>query len=133
MNQPWVSVLQRRYAYHVRKKLDVAAMNEASQFLVGSHDFASFGRPPQGDNTRRLVTQAEWSANGNLLAFEITANAFLYRMVRTIVGTLIQVGLGQLAASEIRNILEARDLTRSASPAPAHGLCLVQVSYPVEG
>lgn len=133
MNQPWVSVLQRRYAYHVRKKLDVAAMNEASQFLVGSHDFASFGRPPQGDNTRRLVTQAEWSANGNLLAFEITANAFLYRMVRTIVGTLIQVGLGQLAASEIKNILEARDLTRSASPAPAHGLCLVQVSYPVEG
>jgi tRNA pseudouridine38-40 synthase len=132
MNQPWVSVLQRRYAYHVKKKLDVMAMKEASQFLIGSHDFASFGKPPQGENTVRQVTQAEWSTKGTWLTFEITANAFLYRMVRTIVGTLIQVGSGQLAVNEIKDILEARDLTRSAPPAPAHGLCLVRVTYPVE-
>jgi tRNA pseudouridine38-40 synthase len=125
--------MQRRYAYHIKQPLDVAAMNEASQFLKGSHDFASFGKPPQGENTIRQVTQAEWSISGALLTFEITANAFLYRMVRTIVGTLVQVGLGQLAAAEIRTILEARDLTRSAPPAPAHGLCLVRVTYPVEG
>ena len=132
MNQPWVSVLQRRYAYHVKKKLDVVAISEASQFLIGSHDFASFGKPPQGENTVRQVTQAKWSINGNWLTFEITANAFLYRMVRTLVGTLIQVGLGRLAVDEIKDILEARDLTRSAPPAPAHGLCLVRVTYPVE-
>ncbi|GAB4424421.1 MAG: tRNA pseudouridine(38-40) synthase TruA [Anaerolineae bacterium] len=131
INQPWPEVLQRRYAYHVKSPLDVGAMNEASRFLIGSHDFASFGKPPQGENTVRQVSQAEWTANGKLLDFEITANAFLYRMVRTIVGTLIQVGLGQLAVSEIKNILDARDLTRSAPPAPAHGLCLVRVAYPV--
>jgi tRNA pseudouridine38-40 synthase len=133
MNQPWVSVLQRRYAYHVRKKLDVVVMQEASRLLIGSHDFASFGKPPQGENTIRQVSQAEWATNDNLLTFEITANAFLYRMVRTIVGTLIQVGSGQIAVNEIKEILAARDLTRSAPPAPAHGLCLVRVTYPAEG
>ncbi len=133
INQSWPDVLQRRYTYHVKPPLDVRAMNEASRHLIGSHDFASFGKPPRGENTVREVSQAEWTANGKLLSLEITANAFLYRMVRTIVGTLIQVGLGQLAASDIKNILEARDLTRSAPPAPAHGLCLVRVTYPAEG
>ncbi|NJN93524.1 MAG: hypothetical protein HC875_05220 [Anaerolineales bacterium] len=114
----------------MKTPLDLEALNEASRLLIGSHDFASFGKPPQGENTVRQVSRAEWIANGKLLNFEITANAFLYRMVRTIVGTLIQVGLGQLAPSEIKNILEARDLTRSAPPAPAHGLCLVRVIYP---
>jgi tRNA pseudouridine38-40 synthase len=132
MNQPWVSVLQRRYAYHVRKKLDVLVMQESSHLLIGSHDFASFGKPPQGENTIRQVSQAEWATNDNRLTFEITANAFLYHMVRTIVGTLIQVGLGQIAVNEIKDILAARDLTRSAPPAPAHGLCLVRVTYPAE-
>ena len=132
INQPWVNVMRRRYAYHVRKPLDITAMNKASQFLVDVHDFASFGKPPQGENTVRHVTRAEWTANDNLLIFEITANAFLYHMVRTIVGTLVRVGLGQLAANEIDTILKARDLMRSAPAAPAHGLCLVQVTYPVE-
>ncbi len=133
INQLWPDVLRRRYAYQVKSSLDVRAMNEASRLLIGSHNFASFGKPPQGENTVRQVSQAEWTANGKLLNFEITANAFLYRMVRTIVGTLIQVGLGQLATSEIKNILEARDLTRSAPPVPAHGLCLIRVTYPAEG
>jgi tRNA pseudouridine38-40 synthase len=132
VNQPWPSVLQRRYAHHVTEKLDVAVMNEASQFLIGSHDFASFGKPPQGEITIREVMQAEWTVENNRLVFEIMANAFLYRMVRTIVGTLIQVGLGRLTLDEIKQILEARDLTRSAAPAPPHGLCLTRVTYPGE-
>lgn len=130
INQPWPSVLERRYTYHVRNLLDVAAMRQASQFLVGAHDFASFGKPPQGENTVRQVMGADWSTAGTRLIFEITANAFLYRMVRTIVGTLVQVGLGQLAPLEIKDILAAGDLTQSAPPVPAHGLCLVRVSYP---
>ncbi len=130
MNQPWPSVLRQRYAYHVKKKLDVVAMRQASRFLLGSHDFASFGKPTQGKSTVRHLMQADWSVEGSLLMFDITANAFLYRMVRNIVGTLLQVGLGQLAADEIKKILEMRDLTCSASPVPAHGLCLVNVTYP---
>lgn len=135
INQPWVSVLNRRYAYHVKKELNLAAMNEASRFLIGCQDFASFGKPPQGDAspTVREVFEAGWSTNGNFLVFNITANAFLYRMVRTIVGTLVQVGLGELAVGEVKEILEARDLWRAAPPAPAHGLCLVKVTYPLSG
>ena len=130
INQPWPSVLERRYTYHVRDSLDLAAMNHASRFLVGTHDFASFGKPPQGENTVRQVMQADWSRTGNRLIFEIMANAFLYRMVRTIVGTLVQVGLGQLTPPQLKDILAQRDLTLSAPPAPACGLCLVQVIYP---
>jgi tRNA pseudouridine38-40 synthase len=131
INQPWPSVLQRRYAYHVKQNLDVQSMNEAGQLLLGQHDFASFGKPPQGSNTIRIITQAKWFTNeDNQLIFSITANAFLYRMVRNIVGTLVEVGLGRLAITDIRDILEAQNLTRSASPVPAHGLCLVDVAYP---
>jgi tRNA pseudouridine38-40 synthase len=99
--------------------------------LLGSHDFSSFGKPPQGESSVRHVFQAEWSVEAdNQLRFCITANAFLYRMVRKIVGTLVQVGAGRLTVDEVRRILEAKDLTLSAPPAPAHGLCLVKVSYP---
>ncbi len=134
INQPWPNVLLRRYAFHVKKKLDVGAMNQAGQCLLGQQDFASFGKPPQGVNTVRNITQAEWRvADNNELIFYITANAFLYRMVRTIVGTLVQVGLGQLLPDDVDRILEAKDLTQSAPPAPAHGLCLVNVTYPEDG
>ena len=132
INQPWPSALQRRYAHHVREPLDVAAMRAASQYLLGSHDFASFGQPPQGEITVREVTQADWLVEGKRFIFDITANAFLYRMVRTIVGTLLQVGVGRLAPTEVEQILAAHDLTRSAAPAPAHGLCLMRVVYPGE-
>jgi tRNA pseudouridine38-40 synthase len=132
VNQPWPNVLQRRYAHHVREKLRVKQMDEASRFLLGSHDFASFGKPTQGEITVREVMRAEWSVDGPRLIFDITANAFLYRMARIIVGTLIEVGLERLAVDEMKHILEARDLTRSAAPAPAHGLCLRQVMYPDE-
>ncbi len=129
INRPWPRVLERRYAHHVRESLDIEAMRRASRYLIGSQDFASFGKPTQGEVTIRDVRQAVWSTEGDRLWFDITANAFLYRMVRTIVGTLIQVGQGRLAADDVEQILAAKDLTRSAAPAPAHGLCLMQVSY----
>jgi tRNA pseudouridine38-40 synthase len=132
INRPWPNVLQHRYTHHVREKLRVKEMREANRFLLGSHDFASFGKPTQGEITVREVMQAEWSVDGDWLIFDITANAFLYRMARIIVGTMIEVGLGRLAVDEVKHILEARDLTRSAAPAPAHGLCLMQVTYPDE-
>lgn len=132
LNRPWPGVLQRRYAHHVREPLNIEAMRQASRYLLGSHDFASFGKPPQGEVTIREITQAEWLTSGEQLWFDITANAFLYRMVRTIVGTLIEVGRGRTAVNDVKEILAAKDLTRSAAPAPAHGLCLRHVAYPGE-
>jgi tRNA pseudouridine38-40 synthase len=140
LNQLIRSPLWVRNAHHVPEFLSVKAMAEASQALVGSHDFAAFGKPTQGDSTVRHVLRAEWFVDrprdikGKLLIFEITANAFLYRMVRNIVGTLIRVGRGEILPDEVTALLQADDRSASGPPAPACGLCLVKVEYaPKEG
>jgi tRNA pseudouridine38-40 synthase len=129
--------LARQYSLHVAGALDVAAMATAAQALVGEHDFAAFGQPTQGDVTVRRVLEAEWrqrelapqQGDGSWLIFDIEANAFLYRMVRSIVGTLLKVGQGNMGADEVAAILESRDRRRSGPAAPAHGLSLIAVKY----
>jgi tRNA pseudouridine38-40 synthase len=129
LNQPSRSPLARRFAYHYFKPLDVEAMARAVKYLVGSYDFASFGRPPQGENTVRQIYQAECTRQGQFIYFNIVANAFLYRMVRSIVGTLLLVGVGKLSPERFEEILQARDRGRAGPTAPAHGLCLMRVNY----
>lgn len=129
LNQRVRDVFKRRYAMHVSQILDVEQMQQASLHLLGTHDFASFGRAPQGDNTVRTVIQAAWSVNEPEITFEITANAFLYRMVRSIVGTLLEVGLGKFKVGEVKKILLARDRSRARTLVPPNGLCLVKVNY----
>jgi tRNA pseudouridine38-40 synthase len=132
LNQEWRSPLWRRTAWHVKEPLDVPQMAAASRYLVGTHDFTTFGRPPDGrENGVRTVLGAEWVARDNVLTFEIEANAFLYRMVRSIVGTLVLVGAGRLPAEEVAEMLLARDRSLVRQVAPAMGLCLTKVSYPV--
>ncbi len=124
--------LVRRYAWQVWWPLDVQRMNEAAGKLLGEHDFAAFGTPPQGDVTVRRVMQAEWRCRTGRwpeLVFTIEANAFLFRMVRRIVKALVQVGLGQLSAEDVSDILASKDSQRIKGIAPACGLCLVKVTY----
>jgi tRNA pseudouridine38-40 synthase len=107
-------------------------MNDAAGRLIGGHDFAAFGAPPQGDVTIRRVIQAEWRIEANRwpeLVFTIEANAFLYRMVRRIVKALTQVGFGRLSAEDVSDILASKDPQRVKGMAPACGLCLVKVTY----
>ncbi len=125
----WRSPLHRRYAHYEPKPLDVARMNEAAALLLGSHDFASFGQPTQGDSTVREVFRAGWQTNGALLHFEIEANAFLRRMVRTVVGTLLDVGAGRRSVEAVGQVLAAHKRSLASRPAPACGLCLVEVTY----
>jgi tRNA pseudouridine38-40 synthase len=129
VNQHWPSPLERRSAWHVAQDLDVGRMIEATTHLVGAHDFATFGRPPQGDNTTRRVFQAGWQEQRPFLTFDIEANAFLYRMVRSVVGTLVQVGWGQISPAEFEAMLGARDRSLVRKVAPARGLCLMRVDY----
>ena len=129
LNQPHRSPLARRFAYHYRKPLDLEAMDRAAKCLVGSHDFASFGRPPQGENTVRQVYRAGCTRQDWFIYFDIVANAFLYRMVRNIVGTLLPVGIGELLPEGYEEILQARDRRRAGPPVPGHGLCLMRVNY----
>ena len=128
-NRPLRSPLVRRFAYHFPRPLDVAAMNEAAGTLVGSHDFASFGRAPQGDNTVREVYRAQCSPEEPFVYFDIVANAFLYRMVRSLVGTLLLVGTGELSPHGFEEILRSADRSTAGQVAPAHGLCLMKVNY----
>lgn len=128
---PWRSPLRERYSLHEPRPLDVEQMNQAAALLLGSRDFASFGQPTQGRtaSTVREVLRARWQPTGDMLYFEIEANAFLRHMVRTIVGTLLEVGKGYRSVASVGEVLAAHDRALAAPPAPACGLCLVEVKY----
>ena len=106
--------------------LDVAAMRAAAAQLVGRHDFAAFAA---GESGERTVRRAEWIADGNILRFEIEADAFLRGMVRGIVGTLLWVGRGKMTALRFGEVMRAGDRELAGPSAPAKGLCLVAVRY----
>ena len=123
------SPLVRRVSLHVAGALDLEAMEAATAAIVGEHDFAAFGRPTQGTVTVRRVIKACWAAGAPWLFFEIEANAFLFRMVRSIVGTLLWVGQGKLSPADFAAVLASRDRSQAGQTAPAHGLCLMEVKY----
>ncbi|MEZ4642224.1 MAG: tRNA pseudouridine(38-40) synthase TruA [Chloroflexota bacterium] len=129
-NQPIRSPIRRLRSWHVTRSLDMSLMDAAAQSLIGVHDFATFGTPPQGDNTVREVFAAHWrEQHDGLLIFEIAANAFLYRMVRSIVGSLKLVGDGSWSVDEFVTVFRACDRDRCGAAAPAHGLYLVSIEY----
>lgn len=136
---PQRSPLTDRFALFEVRPLDIAAMQEAARQLVGTHDFATFGQPPEaGDGTVRTVVQAQWDVTGwasgvypgRQLVFTITANAFLRQMVRNIVGTLLAVGRGEWQVTGVADALAAKRRNRSAPPAAPQGLVLEKVTYP---
>jgi len=127
---PGHSPLRARYVWELGPNLDVAAMQRAAQHLIGSHDFATFGQPPQGEVTIREIFSANWLSQPPYLYFDICANAFLRRMVRTITAALVQVGQKKRSGDEIAALIAARDRSLAPPPAPAQGLILTKVFYP---
>ncbi len=131
-NAPWRSPLRRRFSAYLEHPLDVDKMSRAAEAIQGTHDFGGFGHPPQGENRIRTIHRAEWATRGNEVEFWITANAFLRKMVRRLVGTMLEVGQGMRAPEEMAELLDRPDISRSGPPAPSRGLCLVRVEYPPE-
>lgn len=127
LNRPTRLPLLGRYSLHVSDRLDTDAMARAALLLVGKHDFGAFGTPPHGDNTVREMHQARVSRDGELVHVDLEANAFLYRMVRRIVGTLLLVGKGQMTIDEFKQVLARQ--RRAGQSVPPQGLCLVAVKY----
>ena len=118
-----------RYSLHVARTLNLEAMQSAASALVGKHDFVAFGSPPVGKNSVREVYCAVWTPQDAWLYFDIEANAFLYRMVRMLVGSLLRVGYDVLSPEAFGEILRGRE-RRKAGPAVApQGLCLRRVFY----
>lgn len=118
-------------AYYLSKPLNLKTMNEAATLLIGKHDFESFSRvKTEVNNFICEITHASWQQTEKEIIFTIRANRFLRGMVRAIVGTLIQVGLGKINREEFREIIAAKDRKRAGSAAPAHALFLYEVTYP---
>ncbi len=122
-------------AWQVPEPLDLAALRLACDPIVGTHDFASFcRRPKRTDGVEaslvRDVRDARWVDEGDgVLRFWIEASSFCHQMVRSIVGTMVEVGRGRIRAGEIRGIVDARDRARAGPVAPPHGLTLWAVGY----
>jgi tRNA pseudouridine38-40 synthase len=119
--------------WHIASPLDVAAMNLGAQAFLGEQDFSAFCKRPKSDlpvSLVRNIHSAQWSPQpGEEAVFEIQASAFCHNMVRSIVGTLVEVGLGKKPATAVRDIIHSRDRGQAGQVAPPHGLCLWEVGY----
>jgi len=129
----------RNLTWHIKPKLDLSAMRKAAKFFIGKHDFSSFCASGGDDKDFVRIIHSFVIRNSSfviwgdskfkVIKIRIAGNGFLYKMVRNIVGTLVDVGLGKLKAEDVRRILEAKDRRRAGRTAPARGLCLVKVNY----
>ena len=155
---PTRPVLEIRHCWHVAAKLDVERMNQAAQYLVGEHDFKSFATSKdKRESSVRTVFRCEVEASSVIpaqpilsvvegagihepsdegratsdgwLYVDIEGDGFLYNMVRNIVGSLVEVGIGRWPADKMKTVLEAKDRTAAGPIAPAQGLCLMCVNY----
>ena len=126
------SPIRRGFSYLVAGQLNIEAMNEACQALIGEHDFASFASclGIEIKNTLRTVYRAEIQKNGEVVTLNMLANSFLPHQVRNTIGALIRVGLGKMTIDEFRSIIEAKKVGLAGPTAPAHGLCLMMINYP---
>lgn len=136
MNAPVMSPFWRRFAHHEHRPLDLAKMNQAARFLLGEHDWTAFSSAQSdGESKVRNITDAvfesHWDAraNASLIEFRISANGFLRYMVRSIVGTLLEVGRGEKDFDTIQTAIVSGDRSLAGKTAPAHGLTLHRVDY----
>lgn len=122
--------LWRGRAWHVKHKLDAAAMHAAAQALVGRHDFTTFRSSEcQANSPIRTLEQLDVRREGDRIEIVTSARSFLHNQVRSLAGSLEHVGSGRWTAEDLRAALEARDRTRCGQVAPPHGLYLVAVDY----
>ena len=131
LNTPIRQPLMSRTSLHVRHPLNEKAMNDAVRRMLGRHDFASFGRATSsGGSTTRVMRRASVWREGDLVRIGVEANGFLYRMVRSIVGTLLVIGRNQKPPAWIEDVLAARNRNEAGTVVQPQGLCLVAVRYP---
>ncbi|MBN2057558.1 MAG: tRNA pseudouridine(38-40) synthase TruA [Candidatus Saganbacteria bacterium] len=129
----------RDFVWHIRQPIDIKAMQRAAAAFSGSHDFSSFCAAHSDDRDfvrvmhkivlGRRQLQLWQGPKLKVISFYVRGNGFLYKMVRNMVGTLVEVGEGRLRAEDIPGIIKARDRKAAGRTAPAHGLCLLKVGY----
>ncbi len=126
--------LERDRAFWISRDIDEAAMHAAAQRLLGKHDFTTFRDTNcQANSPIRTLDVATVERAGETVLVKFEARSFLHRQVRSMVGSLVQVGIGKISADDVADALAAADRARCGPVAPAHGLYLVRVDYPATG
>ena len=129
-NNEFHNPFNRKYTYHLDKKLDIEKMQEASQYLIGEHDFSSFASSRSKKKSHvRKIEYIKIQEKNNLIEIYVKADGFLYNMVRIIVGTLIDAGLNKIKPEDVKDMLESKNRTAASDTAPAKGLYLLDVQY----
>jgi len=130
VNAPIMLPNRRLYALHVPELLDRSLLREGARLLIGRHDFTSFAnvQTKNRDNVREMY-RLDIADDGKELRFELEANGFLYKMVRNIVGTLMEVGHGQRSLEQLALLIEGKDRRLAGRAVPPQGLFLVHVNY----
>lgn len=128
-SNPFIS----EFSWHLRKVPDIVLMNKAASYLIGKKDFTSFARLHADTKTNICdIRSSNWTSDGSTLIFKITADRFLRNMVRAIVGTLIDVGIGKIEPKSIEEIVIQKDRSKAGQSAPAQGLFLSRIDYPAD-
>ena len=125
------SALNRHRAWWVTQTLDANKMQQAADHLLGEHDFSAFRAARcQASTPVREIREFNVTRNEDWISIDVTANAFLQRMVRNIAGLLVKIGQGDEEPAWAREVLDSRDRAKGGMTAPAHGLTLTRVDYP---
>ena len=133
LNRPIRAALSARFVTWERAPLDIDAMQTAAQALIGEHDFSAFRTVAcQANSPMRNVRDIAITRNGDEVAIEIEANAFLHHMVRNIVGSLLPIGRGERSPQWLGELLQGRDRSVAGPTAPATGLTFLAPRYPAE-
>ena len=124
------SALWKDRAYHVRNEIDIDIMKEAAKYLVGTHDFSSFRASGSSTKTSiRTIHDISIDKKGDLIIIDVSGDGFLYNMVRIIVGTLVEMGVGHIEPFKMEDIINAKDRKKAGKTAPPQGLYLMEVYY----
>jgi len=130
LNRPIRSPLMENRSWHIREALDLKALKQAAEVFPGTHDFSSFcasGRIIY--DFERRIYESEWNVQEDFLIYRVTGNGFLYNMVRIMVGTMAEVGMGKRKPESISDILQGKNRDLAGITAPPQGLYLVKVHY----
>ena len=131
LNRTLPAAISRQYAWHIRKKLNLSAMQETLRCIIGSHDFKAFegSGSPRVSTVRCIINADLVKAENDYIVLKIEGDGFLKFMVRNIVGTLVDVGFDKITPHDFKQILISKDRNLAGITAPAHGLFLMEVKY----
>lgn len=129
-NEPYTNPFMRKYSMHVEEKLDITRMKKGCQYFVGEHDFTAFSNAKSKKKSMvREIYSIDIEEDAGFIEITVRGDGFLYNMVRKIVGTLIEVGLGEIDAENIPSIIESKERIQTGRMAEAAGLYLVKVDF----